>query len=220
MALDYDLESSWRRTYGLSVRSPGHRLDGQAVTYSRAYAQMMEAPERPQELTYHLRVAAALASLLRIAAADRILVAGCGFGFLVEAMAALGQPNCWGVDSSAWIESGLAEEAGGGVSVTVADFLDPSLPAIMAGVAGPGGFDWILSEHLLEAAEEAVIPSLLDSAEGLLSDGRPLAAAAHLVQVVDADRRGEPDMTWKSAQGWKALRPSHTWVASPALEIA
>jgi len=128
-----------------------------------------------------------------------LLVAGCGYGYLVDEARTAGY-NAWGVDASAWAlgqspVAAFVRQA----DVLVASQLDAAANA--AGLHGnPPRWDLLLTEDLLTCMSDAEISTAL----GLLR-ARCRANLAHLVTVADPAMTQDARLNWKTAAQWKAI---------------
>lgn len=136
--------------------------------------------------------------------ARRVLVVGCGYGYLVDELRRAGVPEPWGVDAAPWaVERAAAVLPGASARrVRLADATDAaSLAAALPEVLGRGGrFDLAVTEDVLP---------VLDAAEqrAVLAAVRVRAAAVlHVVTPGDpADPRKAPGLDWKPTAVWAAL---------------
>jgi len=77
-------EQDWLDAYWTRIRDHTHPQDGQTVGYGRLWAGRCEDPFNDDLTRFDNRVEK-LTTLFAIGAADRILIGGCGFGFLIDA---------------------------------------------------------------------------------------------------------------------------------------
>lgn len=136
--------------------------------------------------------------------ARRVLVVGCGYGYLVDELRRAGVPDPWGVDASPWaVERAAAVLPGASARrVRLADATDAaSLAAALPEVLRRDGrFDVAVTEDVLP---------VLDPGEqrALLAAVRARAAAVlHVVTPGDpADPAKLPGPEWRSIEAWRAL---------------
>lgn len=184
--------------YQLQVRDPNHPRAGEVVGYGRLFAQMFRDPETPEFTEYQHR-----ASLLEpfIDPGERTLVVGCGFGFLMDELNALGRPSI-GVDSSEWIMRNWRRERGEphpfGPMPLLADVRDPVIERV-------GPFDVVVTEAVLE--------SYPDGAELTEVIARCHELASKVIHMIhDGSEPFEPLVT-KSFEQWCLDDPEAIWVS-------
>jgi SAM-dependent methyltransferase len=144
---------------------------------------------------------------------QRILIAGCGFGFLVERFHVAGFPNVWGVDQSAHIAANKATHVDGSVLMVADDIRGGArVRNALRTLTGANTFDWIVTESVLESYDDAELPALLNAAESVLANGRPLSSIVHI--VYEPPFNEAPNVfNEKTLEQWNTLRPSHTWMS-------
>ena len=137
-----------------------------------------------------------------------ILIAGCGYGYLVDELRALGI-NAWGFDASAYAVQQAATIVPG--RVTLADTLSRqqlSAARTFAGLSGNQRFGAVITEDLLPCLTLSEIPTALAELR------RISGALFHIItcanerdEGIDAVAQGwrVPEMTWLSATEWKQL---------------
>jgi SAM-dependent methyltransferase len=149
---------------------------------------------------------AARAALIaqRTAAAARILVVGCGVGYLVDELLKAGRPNAWGVDAAPYATGRAASELGAtGARVRQCD------ATVAAEVrAAKIAFGLGANQRFALAITEDVLPCLTPQEQtALLAAVRAHATALfHVVTPGDpADPAKLPGLDWRSTAQWKAL---------------
>jgi hypothetical protein len=155
-----------------------------------------------------------------IAAADRVIILGCGPGnFLTEALKARGRNNCWGVDNSPFANS-RGEVLGGGVILINADLASgQSFNQTLNQVTGSSNFRWIITESLWESYDNNDITVGLNVCEGLRQGGTPMANIIHLVYTPPFP--AAPGVfNEKTMAQWKAMRSTHTWMNAEGYAVA
>lgn len=177
---------------------------GEVVTYGRDYYNQVGSPF-PQRWSNLVRD-------LGIVPADRVLVAGCGFGFLIEAAHDAGFANVWGVDSSPFVETRQGTETRGDVTLVADDIRGGGrVRAALRQATGDDEFAWVISEDVLTSYDPATEPTeidgLLNAAETVLAPG---VDASHCVHMVSIPVR--PPFTNLTLSEWVAVRPTHTWI--------
>lgn len=193
------------QTYNAMYRNPwgldGKLLPTPLVGYTRA-SQVDRYPDKfPRRWSQ-------LTTLFPIQTTDRILIAGSGFGFLIEAAHAAGFPNVWGIDNSDYISTNRATEAVGSVLFVENDIRGGGqVRAQLRNLTGDDIFDWVISESVIESYTDAELPALLNAAETVLA-GTDESQIIHL--IVDAPGLDPPLVSRTLAEA-NALRPAHSW---------
>ncbi len=151
-------------------------------------------------------------------ATDRILVVGCGFGYLIERFHDAGYANVWGIDSSDDIEARKGVESRGDV-LWVSDEMTGvgRVRAAMRNLTGDDEFDWIITESMLESYEDNEVQTILNVCEGALTG----SDQSHIIHIVvtkeDPAAPGyAPAFNWKTIAVWNLLSPSHSWTGRDA----
>jgi SAM-dependent methyltransferase len=141
----------------------------------------------------------------RTAAAARILVVGCGYGYLVDALLAAGRPNTWGVDAAPWATGRAAAAVGAAAGARVRQADATSAAALRAakqamGLGATQRFDLAVTEDVLPCLTAAEQTALLAAVR------QHATALLHVVTPGDpADPRKGAGIDWRSAAAWKAL---------------
>lgn len=136
------------------------------------------------------------------------LVAGCGFGYLVDDLFANGV-NVWGIDASAYaISQGQIENpAVAGRLLQRSVLVDSDLVAARqaAGLrtTGPQAqrqrFDICLTEDLLPCLTDAEITTALTVLRANCNK------VAHIITFLDPIGQQVPEMNWKTLEQWRAI---------------
>lgn len=206
--IDWSQASAWDTYYGATV-------NGQRVSYGRDWAYMEADGFTPEQSGTAQRrdflIANAMPGLTQ---ADRILIGGCGFGYLIDRFHAAGYPNVWGIDNSTHIENNKNAQAVGD-TVWVNDTFTGGgrLLNKLRQLTGDDTFDWIITESVLESYNDNEIAPLLNACETVLASGRPLSAIIHYVFVPPFSPAAQGVFNEKTIDQWNAVRPSHTWVS-------
>ncbi len=219
----YNDEADWRGVYEIKIRDHTHPLNGQKITYGRLWAQRCEEPSDDGLTRFNTRVTN-LVSLFSIQPADRIIVQGCGLGFLIEAFKSAGFPNCFGLDNSPHVSSLRSEHAQAETVLIERDINGgPPMRAQLAIQTGGDTFDWVITESVVESYEDAELAELMDSAEEVLDPAHNEDHIIHMVMVVRDPTRPDksigPQFNQKTLAGWKAIRPAHSWVDYVGWEV-
>ena len=216
---DWGLQATWEDQYSVRIRDSSHPLFGQRVTYGRILAQRMTDPYTDELTEYNQRVSH-LTTLFPIQTADRILVGGCGFGYLIEAFKDAGYANCWGIDSSPWISTNKGTEARGDVLMVDADIRGGGVvKTALRNLTGDSEFTWIISEHVMEWHDDIELDGLLNAAEVALERGSPNSNIIHIVLTLDTNDGQIVDFNLKTLVDWNAIRPDHSWVNGVTWEV-
>lgn len=136
--------------------------------------------------------------------AQRVLVVGCGYGYLVDELRRAGVSEPWGVDASPWAVERAAAVLPRAAArrVRLADATDAaSLAAALPEALGRGGrFDAAVTEDVLPCLDPGEQRALLAAVRARA------AAVLHVVTPGDpADPRKAPGLDWKPAGAWAAL---------------
>lgn len=141
---------------------------------------------------------------------SKLLVAGCGAGYLVDELTQRGYTDVWGVDAAAWlITQGQLEMPQIATRLLVADCLSrPSLAAVRsaAGLSGNQRFAAVITDDLLPCmTSEAELQTLLTELR------RVSSAMAHVVTCLHPWIQGDLEsripntgIWWQTAADWKA----------------
>ena len=215
--VNWDTQADWDQWYEMPVRIPGHPLNGTNVGYGRDYAELYSDPFTFNELTeWHKRVD--VLETLGIQPTDRILIAGCAFGFIIEILKERGYPNVYGVDSSSHIESNLGAVADGD-SVIISDDITGvgRVKSALKKATGDDEFHWVISESVLESYEDKEITTITGSIATYMYNTEPVSQAVHFVMdVIDPARPDEyidPAFNQKTLEEWNAMNPDQTWIS-------
>lgn len=184
-----------------------------------------------------------LVANLGITPGQRILVLGCGFGFLPETFIwwkqqngltlAQAQAQIAGIDNSTFISAGLAGAVHSSMSgkVITRSLLEGSANTqmrnqIRQSAGGSEFFDWVITESVIESytdAERAAFITACESYQRLTgSTTKNLARVVHVVFEDDPVRWGSPG--WnpvpdggapnRTLEAWAQTRPQNTWVSA------
>lgn len=213
----WETEQDFRDVYEILIGDPSHPKFGESITYSRLFAQRVMGPPDDHLNYYDMRVSR-LSELFTIEKSDRVLVVGCGFGFLIDAFHDAGFPNIWGIDSSPYIQANRATESRDSTGFVDSDIRGPQVRAKLKALTGDWIFNWIITESVMECYQDEEIGSLLDAVEVVLDADNGLRNAVHL--VVADNPEFDSIFAQKTLQQWKDIRPSHSWVNIISWEIA
>jgi hypothetical protein len=130
----------------------------------------------------------------------KLLIAGCGWGYLVDALVKLGR-DAWGIDASAYCV-GKAVVPGRVLQRSALVRADVNAVKTAAGIAANGRFAAGVTEDLLPCLSVPEITSAL---------GELRRACTTLLHIVTpGDGTAQPpgrvaEMNWRTTQGWKDL---------------
>lgn len=227
-----------------------------AASYHALYSTIAEgqvpAGRSPVFLNYHRAVlfpamarrGADLVACLGLQPSDKILLVGCGFGWTIEGLIALGYTDSWGTDISAWIQSAKATSERPDIETAVAAVgLDPYSGeglALVEEIGGRHGFTRslvptrIIDEHggntgsrnrIISAIGgtpdwvimEDIAPCLTDSENlSLVGNMKALSATnfAHLCTVAEEIGQAGSTLNWKSQGSWATFFGNDTVVST------
>lgn len=224
----WDTEQDFLDAYRVRIRDPQHPLFGQFVGYGRIWAQRSVGPMDDNFTRFSQKVerlALGSTALFPINSTDRILISGCGFGYLIDAFHDAGFLNCWGIDNSPYIQSRRPIETRGTTLFIHNDFRGPiqQVKAQMRQLTGDDIFNWIITEGVMESYEDAEMSALLDATERILDPANGPENIVHLVYAVinptDPDASLDPIYNQKTIAEWKSMRQTHSWVNSINWEV-
>jgi len=212
----WDTEQDWLDAYEIRIRDHTHPLNGQKIGYGRTWAQRVEGPLDDNLTRFDTRVVK-LTTLFAIGAADRILIGGCGFGFLIDAFHDAGFPNTWGIDNSGHIATNRPTESRGSTLFVQDDFSGIGrVRNQLRTLTGDDIFNWVISEGLVESYEDSELAFFRDTAETLLDPAESKLNIINLVYAVidptSPERSLDSVYNQKTIAEWKALEPLHSWV--------
>lgn len=130
----------------------------------------------------------------------KLLIAGCGWGYLVDELLKLGR-DVWGIDASAYcVGKGIAPGRVFQRSALVRADLNAAKTA--AGVASNGRFAAGVTEDLLPCLTVPEVSSALQELR------RACTSLLHIVTPGDGSAQPPgrvPEMTWRDVAGWKQI---------------
>lgn len=182
-------EKLWRSLYAVQ--------DGEEwITYGRRW----------WELGGRIRYERRAKLLAEMGVSGRVLVVGAGFGYLPEALKAEAPDVVWadGLDASPYVRAHADTESPAGCRPFFGDVTQP--PPIEI-----DNYDWVIDEDCLPGYAPEDAPAFLDACEWRLRHGLPPERVVHIVTTLRG-KPGDSALTWLSADEWRAMRPSHTWL--------
>lgn len=208
MSLAWD-DATFQSAYRLPVWVEGHPKYGQTITYGRDYAELFYMPHQPG-LTYYEDRWTRLTSQWDWDLNSRILVVGCGFGFLIEVAHDAGYTNIWGLDNSHYISSKRGVEARGDVLMVDDDIRgEGRIKTALRTLTGDDTFGVIITEDVLTSYDIAEMPPIFAACEAGLATGNP---ASNIIHMVSEGPINQP-FTSLTLEEWQALAPTHSWIA-------
>jgi hypothetical protein len=130
----------------------------------------------------------------------KLLIAGCGWGYLVDELVKL-ERDAWGIDASAYC---VSKDIAPGRVLQRSALVRADLNAVKsaAGIATNGRFAAGITEDLLPCLTIAEITSALQELR------RACTSLLHIVTPGDGTAQPPgrvPEMTWRVAAGWKQI---------------
>lgn len=135
---------------------------------------------------------------LNLEVGTTILVAGCGFGYLVEELNKL-EMNAWGFDNSRYIHQKKRTEST--IGVYDLDLSAPNFVTMTRNKTKMNRFDVILTEDVMTSFADNELQPLFDNCD---------AIADKVVHTVSL--QAFPEFNIKTLDQWRALKPTHTWL--------
>ena len=204
--VDWNDPASWTTWYGAG-------RDGVRVGYGRDWATGFGA--HPLDQGKFARQADWLIAL-GMAPTDKILIAGCGFGFGIEVLQGRGFTETYGIDSSTDIASKRGIETDGDVLFVEDDMTGGGQVRgalrSMAGLGGGEGFDWVISEDALSTWEDSDLPPLLGAAEAILDSAHDNDHIVHMMKLPPFSPAFQGILNEKTLAEWAVFAPDHTWM--------
>jgi cyclopropane fatty-acyl-phospholipid synthase-like methyltransferase len=136
--------------------------------------------------------------------AGKLLVAGCGWGYLVEELLTQGY-DVWGCDASAYAVAKAQEvlTAAAAARVILADCLVRSQMTALRGTAGLTGnqrFSTAITEDMLPVLTDAEVPTVLTELRRITQ-----LNLFHIITCSDIPSERNPALNWKTQAEWKTL---------------
>lgn len=177
------------------------------AAYESSSRGVVKHYERSEIFQGSQRRAALLVNVLGLDATDRVVIFGCGFGWLDEALRALGI-DAVGADTSSYIQGAWAD----GTGETGSDKKPlnenggngGSRQQIRKEFAGNNDPTHVISEDVLTSLSDAEILNLVQW------DSFTDAAIAHITHTIEDDPHGQamaefPLWNWKSMSEWRVF---------------
>jgi hypothetical protein len=151
-------------------------------------------------------------------ATDRILIAGCGLGHLIQAFKDAGFPNTYGIDFSSEITSrrGIGEGPSGIVLVSEDIRSGNQARQALQAATGDSEFDWLISEAVMESYDGTELDQMLNAAPVALyksltpPQGSERWRCIHLVYT---NTNLAPAFLVQDIDAWAAAAPEQSWVS-------
>jgi hypothetical protein len=144
---------------------------------------------------------------LNIKAGSNIFVAGCAFGFLLEALSEK-KMNVFGCDNSPYIHFNTDTESM--FTIHNIDISDNNFHAVVLQETGVQYFDYVITEDVLTSYDnngEPSINNILQNMKSILKVDKPLT---NIINIVDVNCGGP--FNKKPLNEWKEINPNHTWL--------
>ncbi len=132
-------------------------------------------------------------------ATGKVLIAGCGYGYLVKHLVSLGV-DAYGCDASDWCVSQAATVAPNRVlKADITNRAQLASTLTFAGLRTNGRFTAIVTEDVLTCLTDAEIGAALTELR------RVSQVLFHMVTAVELEAERDPRFNWKALQEWKTL---------------
>lgn len=141
-----------------------------------------------------------------IAPDSRVLIVGCGLGFLVEIFRDSGY-DAWGIDSSPWIAEIAPDE--------VPEILPYMIFADVTSLLGHEEFDWVISENAIEGHRSGVQQQAFTMACEELAP-----APARVIHMVSDNLRMDQMFVVQTIAEWKKIDDEQNWISCISGEVA
>jgi len=205
----WNTQADWDAAYMIRIRDPSHPNHRQKFGYGRLAMARSKGPY-DDNMTEFIDRVAKLTELFPIVATDRILIPGCGLGYIIEEFKNAGFLNCWGIDNSAHAAAKRGVEASGDTIFVEDDIRGGGrIKAALRRETGDDIFQWVISESVMESYEDNEMDQLLDAAEAVIDPAKSLTNIVHMVLAMPLV---DPMFNQKTIAEWKAIRSTHSWV--------
>lgn len=207
-------EATFQGYYSVRDSRRGSPTQGQYFTYGREYATLAQTPESDGIEFYDTRWSR-IVSAFGVQPADRVLVVGAGFGFLIEAAKDAGFANVWGIDNSPYVAANRGAETRGDVVLVEDDVRGGGrIKAALRQATGDDVFDWVITEDVVACYSDADVVAFAPHLERLLAGSDP-ARVVHVTTVTRPESPPRPaGLTWHTLAEWAALVPAHSWMST------
>lgn len=129
----------------------------------------------------------------------KILIAGCGYGYLVKRFVALGL-DAWGCDASDWcVTQGSSVAPGRIVKADITNRTQLASVLTAAGLRSNQRFAAIVTEDVLTCLTDAEITAALTELRRISS------VLFHIVTAVEVEAQRNPAFNWKTPLEWKQV---------------
>jgi hypothetical protein len=148
---------------------------------------------------------------------DRILIAGCGFGYGIQAFKDAGFPDTFGIDKSPHIQNNKSTQGPNGIVLVGEDVTGGGAKNALRNATGDDEFDWVLTESVLESYDntDPVMSALLDASQaGVYRQFTPPQGneAWRVIHLVAANPELDPAFNVQSIDAWSSLRTAQSWI--------
>ena len=174
-------------------------FEDEIITYSRLFFE--------NDTIFRQR-AENLINGLGIKPGSSVFVAGCGFGYLLNALAEK-RINVWGCDNSYYIHFNTDTEAD--YPIHNIDVLSSTFSEDVVSATGIEKFDYVITEDLMTSydndGDEQSWNIIMQNMESILKSGKPLTNVIHIVE-----QNCPNPFTTKTLAEWKEVNTNHTWL--------
>jgi hypothetical protein len=141
-------------------------------------------------------------NLLNIPVGSSIFVAGCGFGYLMEALSDK-RMNTSGCDNSPYIHFNTETEST--LPIHNIDVEDVNFVNLIREATGVMYFDYIITEDMITSYDS--YNTIINNLEGILKTNKP---KTNIINIVDTNCSSP--FIKKSLNEWRELYPNYTWL--------
>lgn len=217
MPITWD-QATYDAAYSSKCRVPGHTVATVGHDQGDFFAYGREMMDHGRFVKYEM-FRDLLITNFGITSSDRVLIAGSGYGYTIEAFHDAGFPWVGGIESSAHIIGNKATEIRGDVLFIEDDLrnggqIGNAMRKLQQDLGVPGNqrsnqWDFAVTESMVEGYSDAELPGLLDDSEWAIETNTPIARLIHMVHTDPTDPAlGLND---KTLAEWAAMRPTHSW---------
>lgn len=228
----------YNAAYRIKVRDPAAADFGQWVGYGKRFAQRAGGPYDDEPKLYDdlaARLGGWLSGSFGLTSTARVLIAGCGFGYLVNGLHRAGWPNVWGIDFPGYLDTLVDGEKLGTPGIVFDDIRQSTAVRVRNAIRKETGgttFDAVVTEaYFTMSFDDTEIADLFAGTEALMGDN-PHNHILHLVMDYNTTPPGEwptaggdgdappaynpipaglEDLHWHSLDVWTTHKPEHSW---------
>ncbi len=135
-----------------------------------------------------------------------VLVVGCGYGGLNDALLNAGISSVYGLEPGSWIWDGLHLQSDQIGNDWVGSGTERS---ILANLGAPDTFDYVIDDDAAAFHDDTELPAFTASLEDLAKDNSQIV---HLVSALIIEQGpGDSALNPKTLDQWKSVAPGHQW---------